>query len=137
MNYYSNTLKRPSGIDSSASMPDAIKQPIDVKSIIEAEIKTSLVSKNITIEQKRTSIRLEPEMWQALKEISRREQCSIHDVCTLVSKCKRDNSSLTASIRVFLMLYFKAASTEDGHVVAGHGKLGQLKQRLCGTATVQ
>ncbi|MGB0719504.1 MAG: ribbon-helix-helix domain-containing protein [Bdellovibrionales bacterium] len=93
------------------------------------DIKTTLISRNITVGGKRTSIRLEPEMWSALKEISKREGCSIHDICTLVSLRKNAKTSLTAAIRVFLMLYFRASSTEDGHVRAGHGNFEFMKER--------
>ncbi len=92
-------------------------------------IKTTLVSRNITVMGRRTSVRLEPEMWLALKEISDRESCSIHDICTLVSARKNPRSSLTAAIRVFLMLYFRAATTEEGHVRAGHGNFQYMVQR--------
>ena len=77
--------------------------------------KTTLVSRNITVVGRRTSVRLEPEMWVALREISKREECSIHDICSLISLRKNEKTSLTAAIRVFLMLYFRASSTEDGH----------------------
>ena len=93
------------------------------------EPKTTLVSRNITVMGRRTSVRLEPEMWMALREISKREQCTIHDVCTLVAVRKNSNTSLTAAIRVFLMLYFRAASTEEGHTKAGHGNFEYMKQR--------
>lgn len=93
------------------------------------DVKSSLISRNITILGKRTSVRLEPEMWQALKDISRREGCSIHELCSLIAIRKRDLSSLTASIRVFLMLYYRAASTEDGHARAGHGNFSTMKRR--------
>src|SRR5688572_23853611 len=82
---------------------------------------STLVSRNITVSGRRTSVRLEPEMWRALKEISTRENCSIHELCTLISFRKNKRTSLTAAIRVFLMLYFRAATTEDGHGKAGHG----------------
>jgi predicted DNA-binding ribbon-helix-helix protein len=91
--------------------------------------KSSLVSRNITILGRRTSIRLEPEMWMALREIAKRERCSIHDICSLVSVRKNQDTSLTAAIRVFLMLYFRAATTEDGHVRAGHGNFDFMKKR--------
>ena len=52
--------------------------------------------------RRRTSVRLEPEMWDALREISLREQCKIHDICSLVNMRKGPNTSLTAAIRVFL-----------------------------------
>ncbi|MCK5284798.1 MAG: ribbon-helix-helix domain-containing protein [Alphaproteobacteria bacterium] len=92
-------------------------------------LKTSLVSRNITVSGRRTSVRLEPEMWTALREIARRENCTIHDICTLISFRKKENSSLTAAIRVFLMLYFRAATTEDGHNRAGHGNFEHMQKR--------
>lgn len=93
------------------------------------ECKSTLVSRNITVLGRRTSVRLEPEMWTALREISRRENCKIHDICSLIQLRKNPNTSLTAAIRVFLMLYYRAASTEDGHVKAGHGSFDNMRQR--------
>lgn len=90
---------------------------------------TSLLSRNISVMGHRTSIRLEPEMWQALKDIARRENCSIHAVCSLVALHKRALSSFTAAIRVFVMLYYRAAATEDGHRQAGHGHLQGMLAR--------
>ena len=90
---------------------------------------STLVSRNITVNGRRTSVRLEPEMWRALKEISTRENCSIHELCSLISFRKNKRTSLTAAIRVFLMLYFRAATTEDGHGKAGHGSFDSMKRR--------
>lgn len=90
---------------------------------------STLVSRNITVSGRRTSVRLEPEMWRALKEISSRETCSIHELCSLISFRKNPRTSLTAAIRVFLMLYFRAATTEDGHGKAGHGSFDSMKRR--------
>lgn len=96
---------------------------------INLENKSSLVSRNITVLGKRTSVRLEPEMWREMKNISERENCSIHDLCSLISLRKNKRTSLTAAIRVFLMLYFRAAATEDGHQKAGHGNFQNMKRR--------
>lgn len=93
------------------------------------ELGSTLVSRNITVSGRRTSVRLEPEMWRALKEISGRENCSIHELCSLISFRKNKRTSLTAAIRVFLMLYFRAATTEDGHSKAGHGSFDSMKRR--------
>ena len=90
---------------------------------------SSLVSRNITVLKKRTSIRLEPEMWSSLNDIADREQCSVHDVCTLVYVRKKPETSLTAAIRVFIMLYYRAATTEQGHLRAGHGDFASMKHR--------
>ena len=93
------------------------------------DIKTTLLSRNITVNGRRTSVRLEPEMWNALFDIAKRENCSIHDICTLISIRKNPKTSLTAGIRVFLMLYFRAAANEEGHARAGHGDIKFMKDR--------
>lgn len=92
-------------------------------------VRSTLIGRNITVFGKRTSVRLEPEMWEALKYVSRKEKCTIHNICTLVYLRKQSNTSLTAAIRVFLMLYFRAAATEDGHQKAGHGNFERMKRR--------
>lgn len=74
-------------------------------------------------------MRLEPEMWMALREIAQREKCRIHDLCSLIQRRKKPNTSLTAAIRVFLMLYYRAASTEEGHQRAGHGNFSTMLNR--------
>jgi hypothetical protein len=68
-------------------------------------------------------------MWSALKEIAKREGCNIHDICTLIRMRKNPDTSLTAAIRVFLMLYFRASSTDEGHVRAGHGSFEYMQRR--------
>ncbi len=87
----------------------------------EKPVRSTLVSRNVTIAGHRTSVRLEPEMWSGLSEICRRERASLHEICTAVSQRKAENTSLTAAIRVFVMTYYRAAATDDGHLKASHG----------------
>jgi predicted DNA-binding ribbon-helix-helix protein len=68
-------------------------------------------------------------MWSAIKDISRRERCTVHELCSLIQLRKLDITSLTAAIRVFIMLYYRAASTEEGHTRAGHGCFNTMKRR--------
>lgn len=82
---------------------------------------SSLISRNVTVCGHRTSVRLEPDMWTALKDICKRERASLHEICSAVAAHKSADSSLTASIRVFIMAYFRAAATDEGHMRAGHG----------------
>jgi predicted DNA-binding ribbon-helix-helix protein len=84
--------------------------------------RSTLISHNIMIEGRRTSVRLEKEMWMAIKEIARRERCTVHALCDVISLRKKPDTSLTAAIRVFIMAYFQAAATDDGHTRAGHGR---------------
>jgi predicted DNA-binding ribbon-helix-helix protein len=105
------------------TLPPACDVPNDAGKKIDKPkpSRSSLVSRNVTVSGHRTSIRLEPEMWSGLAEICRRERVIMHEVCTAVATRKQENSSLTAAIRVFVMAYFRAAATEDGHSKAGHG----------------
>lgn len=93
------------------------------------DTRSTLVSRNITILGRRTSVRLEPEMWNALRDIAKREGCSTHDICSLINLRKNIRTSLTGAIRVFLMLYYRAAATEDGHERVGHGSFETMKRR--------
>ncbi len=68
-------------------------------------------------------------MWASLREIAKCENCKIHDICSLIHLRKNPATSLTAAIRVFLMLYFRASSTEEGHKKAGHGNFQQMISR--------
>jgi predicted DNA-binding ribbon-helix-helix protein len=86
---------------------------------------STLRSGNVTVGGRRTSIRLEPAMWQALREISVREGKTMHALVTEIER-GRAQSSLTAAIRVFLLDYFRAAATEEGHRRAGHRLAAQL-----------
>jgi predicted DNA-binding ribbon-helix-helix protein len=92
----------------------------DTKSALSG-LKSSLISRNITLNGHRTSMRLEPAMWNALIEICRREKLSIHQICSMVAQHKAIETSFTAAVRVFAMSYYKAAATEEGHQKAGHG----------------
>lgn len=89
---------------------------------------STLVNRNVTLGprdasqgRRRTSLRLEPAMWEALEEICWREARSLHDLVTQVDRTRRE-STLTAAIRVFALSYFRQAATELGHARAGHGR---------------
>lgn len=88
----------------------------------DARSESSLVSRNILVAGRRTSLRLEPVMWDALGEVCRRESKNANELCTMIDS-RRNESSLTAAVRVFILAYFMAAATEEGHANAGHGTL--------------
>lgn len=81
-----------------------------------------LVNRNVIAKRGRTSMRLEPELWDALLEISEREG---KDLSGLVRKVEANEhpGGRTSAVRVFVMDYFRVAATETGHEEAGHGAL--------------
>ena len=44
----------------------------------------------------------------------------MNEIVTLIAR-NRNQSILTAAIRVFLLSYYQAAATDEGHRRAGHG----------------
>lgn len=85
---------------------------------------STLISRNISLSDRRTSIRLEPEMWDALAEICAREGRSAHDICAEIDR-QRNQSGLTAGVRVFILNYFREAATEEGHAEAARRRAGR------------
>ena len=86
-----------------------------------------MIARNVTVGGKRTSLRMEPAMWDAVMEVIGREGVSIHDFCTKIAR-GRGAASMTAAIRVFTLNYFRTAASESGHRAAGHGKIA-VKRR--------
>lgn len=86
-----------------------------------------LVNRNVVAERGRTSMRLEPELWDALSEICDRE---LQDMSTLVRKVEAAGHAggRTSAVRVFILNYFRAAATEIGHAAASHGPI--LRNRV-------
>ena len=44
-------------------------------------------------------------MWAAAQEIARRERMTVDEICTMVS-AQQSESSLTSSVRVYILNYF-------------------------------
>jgi predicted DNA-binding ribbon-helix-helix protein len=81
-----------------------------------------LINRNILAARGRSSMRLEPEIWEALQEICRRERVAMGD---LVQRIEGNSGEVgrTSAVRVYVFEYFRAAATEEGHAAAGHGPL--------------
>src|SRR6202008_4379396 len=62
----------------------------------------AMVARNVTVAGRRTSVRLEPEMWESLHEITVREGVTLHQLCTEIAR-QRGLSSLTAAIRAYAL----------------------------------
>jgi predicted DNA-binding ribbon-helix-helix protein len=66
-----------------------------------------LISRNVTIGDLRTSMRLEPEFWIALGDIARIESLTLDALCSRVD-AHRGALSRTAAMRLFATAYFNA-----------------------------
>ncbi len=91
--------------------------------------RSTLVNRNVTVNGHRTSMRLEPVMWEALDEICRREGANIHKICSLVDST-RVQSSLTAAMRVFILSYFRTAEKAATRRSAAHDRKSTVPLEL-------
>ena len=71
--------------------------------------KSSLVIRNIVVGGRRTSVRLEPTMWDALNEIARHQRRTLRDIITEIEH-DRTASNLTAAIRVYIVQFYRSAA---------------------------
>ncbi len=78
------------------------------------EVDGQLISHNVWVDGHRTSLRLEAVMWRALRTVAEREKKDLHELVTLISRHQHENSSLTATVRAFLLAYFFHIAPEDG-----------------------
>ncbi|HEX3537236.1 MAG TPA: ribbon-helix-helix domain-containing protein [Stellaceae bacterium] len=77
--------------------------------------KSSLVIRNVIVGGRRTSVRLEPTMWDALTEIARHQQRTLREIVTEIER-DRTASSLTAGIRVYIVQFYRSAAARAGIV---------------------
>lgn len=87
-------------------------------------VQRAMLSRNVRIHNRRTSVRLEPAMWSALNEIALAENCTIHDLCGAVHDLKDEGVSFTAALRVFLMEYYRTAASVSPQVSSVKKLLG-------------
>lgn len=80
---------------------------------------------NVKVNGKRTSLRMEPQIWDALREVARREDITDDEICSRVAVVPNpSSSSLTGAVRVCLLLYFRLAS--DPQAVASGRNLLEM-----------
>jgi predicted DNA-binding ribbon-helix-helix protein len=88
-----------------------------------------LVNRNFVTSTGRTSMRLEPELWDALLEVCQREGQDSNQVIRNIDST-RIAGTRTSAVRIFLLHYFRCAATETGHAMAGHLSQGEVTVNL-------
>lgn len=76
--------------------------------MIETTESSSLLSRNVMIAGRRTSIRLEPELWDALRMVCRMEGKTINQLCTIIARHQQSHQQtggFTSAVRVYIVRY--------------------------------
>lgn len=72
-------------------------------------VSSRLVNRNVTASRGRTSMRLEPELWEALEEICQREGVTLADLVKRIEHAGHPGGR-TSAVRVHVLNYFRAAA---------------------------
>ena len=78
-------------------------------------------------------MRLEPELWDALYEICERQAVNIGELIRSI-EAEGHAGGRTSAVRVYILQYFRAAATEQGHTAAGHGSPSPRRSALAACA---
>ncbi len=81
-------------------------------------MRTKLISKNVTINGRRTSLRLEQASWDAINDICQCEGLTLHELCSLI-ETRRQGASRTSAVRAFIVTYFRTVVAEYGALQRG------------------
>lgn len=68
-----------------------------------------MITRNIVVEGRRTTIRLEAAVWEAFDELCVRERATRHDICTKIEKA-RVVTNRAQAVRATVMNYFRLSS---------------------------
>jgi predicted DNA-binding ribbon-helix-helix protein len=74
------------------------------------------VNRTICLEGRRTTLRLEPELWAALDEVARQQRKSVSQLVAAACSSGRRGTSRASSVRVFIVEYYRGASHCIGQV---------------------
>ena len=78
-------------------------------------MQSKLISRNVTVNGRRTSLRLETATWDALDQICSNEKTTVHKLCSMIEDV-RFGSSRTSTVRAFIVTYFRLAANRAGAV---------------------
>ena len=81
-------------------------------------MKAKLISKNVTINGRRTSLRLEQASWEAIADICECEGLTLHELCSLIEG-RRDGAGRKSTVRAFIVTYFRTVVAEYGALRRG------------------
>ena len=76
-------------------------------------VSSRLVNRNVTASRGRTSMRLEPELWEALEEICQRESVTLADLVKRIEQAGHPGGR-TSAVRVHVLSYFRTVAHKAG-----------------------
>ena len=82
----------------------------------------SNVPRSVRVGGRRTSMRLETQFWEALRDVAEREHSDVGEICTRIAKRAR-HANLSSAVRVAMVDYYRelASRGEPAQPIANPG----------------
>ena len=82
--------------------------------------KSRLINRNVTMASHRTSMRMEPEMWDAIQDICRRENMPTDELIRQ-AEAAAGQGGRSSAVRIFVLEYYREAAKTPAHKPSRHG----------------
>ena len=76
-------------------------------------MKTAIIKRSIVLDGHKTSVSLENEFWEGLREIAERNRANLSSLVRQIDH-DRKNGNLSSAIRVFVFNHFRARAAGPG-----------------------
>jgi predicted DNA-binding ribbon-helix-helix protein len=82
-------------------------------------MKSTIIKRSIVIDGRKTSIGIEDDYWDSLKEIARQRNETVSRLVTRIDK-ERKSANLSSAIRLFVLGYYQAQYNSNELVDLAH-----------------
>lgn len=89
-----------------------------------------LCVRNIVLDGRRTSVRLEAAMWEGLLEIARRRGMTANHLVTEIDQRREHDQSRTSAIRVYIVEFYRLAMTHAERQNWDEPQTSRVRSRL-------
>jgi predicted DNA-binding ribbon-helix-helix protein len=70
-------------------------------------MKPNVIKRSVVIAGQKTSVSLEDEFWNALKQIAGARNNTMSDLVTIIAADRRNDRNLSSAIRVFVLEFYR------------------------------
>ena len=93
--------------------------------------RSSLLMHNLVVDGHRTTVRLEPVIWDALLDIARDQEVTVHALVSAINR-RRTASSLSSAIRAHVVVYLSTGLRDAAPTRSSQARSSQDRLRVSG-----
>ena len=78
---------------------------------------SGLECRNVVVDGRRTSVKLDSFTWRCLNEICDHRKVTVHDFCTEVKRAMADYTGFTSALRIAILRHYRNLASTSCHVI--------------------